>query len=62
MYVCKRSNTTEVFATNQMMRPEIIDKQIYEQLSHAKELPVQGRPLDNIDADYLLFSQNIVRN
>ena len=43
------------------MRPEVIDKQIYEELSHAKELPMQGRLLDNIDADYLL-SQNIFRN
>ena len=37
------------------------DKHIYEELSHAKELPMQGRLLDNIDADYLLL-QNIFRN
>ena len=45
------------------MRPEIIDKQIYEELSHTKELPMQGRVhvLDNINANYLL-SQNIFRN
>ena len=60
-FECKHSNTTKVFATSQRLRPEIIDKQIYEKLSHAKELRVQGRLLDNIDAEYLL-SQNIFRN
>ena len=60
-FECKRSNTTKVFVISWRMRPEIIDKHIYEELSYAKELPVQGRLLDNIDADYLL-SQNIFRN
>ena len=39
----KCSNTTKVFATSQKIRPEIIDKQIYEELSHAEELAMQGR-------------------
>ena len=60
-FECKRSNTTKVSAISRRMRPEIIDKQFYEELSHAKELPMQGRLLDNIDADYLL-SQNVFRN
>ena len=49
------------FATSQRMRPEIIDKQIYEELSQAEKLPMQGRLLDNTYADYLL-SQNIFKN
>ena len=59
-FVCKRSNDTKVFITSKKLKAEIIDKQIYEELDNAKELPVQGRLLDNNNADYLL-SQNIFR-
>ena len=59
-FICKCSNDTKVFITSKKLEAEIIDKQIYKELDNAKELPMQGRLLDNNNADHLL-SQNIFR-
>ena len=53
-FVCKLSNDTQLFITSKNLKAEIIDKKIYEELDNAKELPMQGRLLDNNKVDYLL--------
>ena len=43
------------------IRKEIIEGQLSKDLENLKELPMQGRLVDNKSADYLM-SQNIFRN
>ena len=58
--ILKSGDKTKILQSNRI-RKEVIEDQLNRELENLKKLPMQGRLVDNIGADYLM-SQNIFRN
>ena len=58
--ILKSGDKTKILQSNRI-RKEVIEDQLNRELENLKKLPMQGRLVDNIRADYLM-SQNIFRN